>query len=70
MELGDSDKLQVGQFALAIGTALGEFRSTVTTGVVSGLSRGLSENFSNVIQTSAAINPGNSGVRWLILRGR
>lgn len=61
VELGDSDKLQVGQFALAIGTALGEFRSTVTTGVVSGLSRGLSENLSNVIQTSAAINLGNSG---------
>lgn len=67
--LGDSDKLQVGQFALAIGTALGEFRSTVTTGVVSGLQRGItagsplegSEQLNNVIQTSAAINPGNSG---------
>jgi serine protease Do len=69
VELGDSDKLQVGQFALAIGTALGEFRSTVTTGVISGLSRGItagspyegSEKLNNVIQTSAAINPGNSG---------
>ena len=69
VELGDSSKLQVGQFALAIGTALGEFRSTVTTGVVSGLSRGItaggpmsgSEKLDNVIQTSAAINPGNSG---------
>lgn len=69
VEMGDSSKLQVGQFALAIGTALGEFRSTVTTGVVSGLSRGItagsplegSEKLDDVIQTSAAINPGNSG---------
>lgn len=69
MELGDSDKLQVGQFAIAIGTALGEFRSTVTTGVVSGISRNItagspfegSEELNNIIQTSAAINPGNSG---------
>lgn len=69
VELGDSSNLQVGQFAIAIGTALGEFRSTVTTGVVSGLGRGItagtpfegSEKLENVIQTSAAINPGNSG---------
>lgn len=68
--LGDSTNLQVGQFVVAIGTALGEFRNTVTTGVVSGLGRGItagdefageSENLSDVIQTSAAINPGNSG---------
>lgn len=70
VELGDSNNLQVGQFAIAIGTALGEFRSTVTTGVVSGLGRGITagtpmsigtEKLENVIQTSAAINPGNSG---------
>jgi len=70
VEMGDSDKLQVGQFAIAIGTALGEFRATVTTGVVSGLQRGITaggqfsgdaEKLDNVIQTSAAINPGNSG---------
>lgn len=69
-ELGDSSKIQVGQYALAIGTALGEFRSTVTTGVVSGLGRGITagspfegsvERLDNVIQTDAAINPGNSG---------
>lgn len=68
--LGNSDNLQVGQFVIAIGTALGEFRNTVTTGVVSGLGRGItagdqfqgsSEQLNNVIQTSAAINPGNSG---------
>lgn len=69
VELGDSGNLQVGQFAIAIGTALGEFRSTVTTGVVSGIGRSItagglgtgSEQLSNIIQTSAAINPGNSG---------
>lgn len=61
VELGDSSKLQVGQFVIAIGTALGEFKNTVTTGVISGLSRGITENIQNVIQTDAAINPGNSG---------
>ena len=69
-QLGDSDKLKVGQFVMAIGTALGEFRHTVTTGVVSGLGRGITaggpfggeaEQLDNVIQTDAAINPGNSG---------
>ena len=70
LDLGDSDLLKVGQFALAIGTALGEFRHTVTTGVISGLGRGIQagdgfggmvEELDNVIQTDAAINPGNSG---------
>lgn len=70
VELGDSSNLQVGQFVIAIGTALGEFRNTVTTGVISGLGRGISagdqlqgyvEQLDNVIQTDAAINPGNSG---------
>ncbi len=69
MELGDSANLKVGQFVIAIGTALGEFRNTVTTGVISGLGRGIvagspfegAENLENVIQTDAAINPGNSG---------
>ncbi|KKU63258.1 MAG: Protease Do [Candidatus Amesbacteria bacterium GW2011_GWA1_47_16] len=70
VELGDSENLKVGQFVIAIGTALGEFRSTVTTGVVSGLGRGINagspfagdvERLDNVIQTDAAINPGNSG---------
>src|SRR4030043_314111 len=70
VEMGDSDQLKAGQFVIAIGTALGEFRHTVTTGVVSGLGRGIPagspyegyvEQLDNVIQTDAAINPGNSG---------
>ncbi len=68
--MGDSSHLQVGQFVVAIGTALGEFNNTVTTGVISGLGRGIQagdgfqgyvEQLDNVIQTDAAINPGNSG---------
>jgi len=70
VEMGDSDNLKVGQFVIAIGTALGEFKNTVTTGVVSGLGRGITagsplegytERLDDVIQTDAAINPGNSG---------
>lgn len=70
VELGDSTNLKVGQFVVAIGTALGEFRHTVTTGVISGLGRGIQagnplegyvERLDDVIQTDAAINPGNSG---------
>lgn len=68
--MGDSGSLRVGQMVVAIGTAMGEFRSTVTTGVISGLGRGIKagslfegamEQLDNVIQTDAAINPGNSG---------
>ncbi|OGG23724.1 hypothetical protein A3A79_00765 [Candidatus Gottesmanbacteria bacterium RIFCSPLOWO2_01_FULL_43_11b] len=70
IEMGDSDKIKVGQMAIAIGTALGEFRNTVTVGVISGVGRGVTagspfegyvEKLDNVIQTDAAINPGNSG---------
>lgn len=72
LNLGDSDNLQVGQLVIAIGTPLGEFRQSVTTGVISGLGRGIEagssnpfegyvERLDNVIQTDAAINPGNSG---------
>lgn len=70
VELGDSTNLKVGQTVIAIGTALGEFRHTVTTGVISGLGRGITagsvyegyvEKLDDVIQTDAAINAGNSG---------
>lgn len=69
LSLGDSDDLRVGEPVVAIGTALGEFRHTVTTGVISGLGRGIVagngatmlESMEGIIQTDAAINPGNSG---------
>jgi serine protease Do len=67
--LGDSDKLKLGQSAIAIGTPLGEFTNSVTTGIISGLGRGITagspfsneEKLDGVIQTDAAISQGNSG---------
>ncbi|MCR4397775.1 MAG: trypsin-like peptidase domain-containing protein [Firmicutes bacterium] len=63
-EFGDSDKLQIGELAVAIGNPLGmEFNSSVTQGVISGLDRTLKigEETFRLIQTDAVINPGNSG---------
>ncbi len=77
--LGDSSQIQVGQFAIAIGNALGQFNNTVTTGVISGLGRvvqagdpfgGYQETLDNLIQTDAAINPGNSGGPLLDIDGK
>jgi serine protease Do len=77
VELGDSDTLELGQTAIAIGNALGEFRNTVSVGVISGLARtvtasggGLTETIHGVIQTDAAINPGNSGGPLINLMGQ
>jgi serine protease Do len=76
--LGDSNNLKLGQLVIAIGTPLGEFRNTVTSGIISGLGRGITagspfegyvEKLDNVIQTDAAINPGNSGGPLLNSRG-
>lgn len=68
--LGDSKTLNVGQQVMAIGNALGQYQNTVTVGVVSGLGRSITasdgsgyntETLSDMIQTDAAINSGNSG---------
>ena len=68
-KLGDSGEVDLGQTVVAIGNALGTFQNTVSTGVISGLSRfihamdfaGHAEQLRGLIQTDAAINPGNSG---------
>jgi serine protease Do len=78
VDLGDSANLKVGQTVIAIGNALGEFRNTVSTGVISGLARTVtaggagfgSEQLVGVIQTDASINSGNSGGPLLNLAGQ
>lgn len=78
LSLGDSDNLQIGQTVVAIGNALGEYRNTVTKGIISGLARtiqagdnrGLAETIENTIQTDAAINFGNSGGPLINLAGQ
>lgn len=70
VSLGNSDKLEIGQLAIAIGDPLGTFVGTVTTGIVSGTGRsidvrdpqtGSAVHLTGLIQTDAAINEGNSG---------
>src|SRR5271154_2610638 len=69
--MGDSDRLQVGDFVLAIGNPFG-LGQTVTSGIVSALGRsGLGiEGYEDFIQTDASINPGNSGGPLVDLQGR
>ena len=75
--LGNSSGLQIGQTVIAIGNALGEFRNTVSVGVISGLGRTITasdggafvETIEDVIQTDTAINRGNSGGPLLNLAG-
>ncbi|MBI4138355.1 MAG: trypsin-like peptidase domain-containing protein [Candidatus Wildermuthbacteria bacterium] len=77
VSIGNSDSLQIGQTVVAIGNALGEFRNTVSVGVISGLGRTVTaagdnnflETLEDIIQTDAAINPGNSGGPLLNLAG-
>jgi serine protease Do len=79
LELGDSDKIELGEQVLAVGNPLGEFHDTISAGIVSGLSRfiaayrGFSQEtarLKGLIQTDAAINPGNSGGPLVNLEGK
>lgn len=77
IKIGDSSGIQIGQGAIAIGNALGQFSNTVSVGIVSGLGRtvsasgsgGFSEILEDIIQTDAAINVGNSGGPLINLKG-
>ena len=77
-ELGDSDTVQIGQWAVAIGNpfgfAVGSSEPTVTVGVISALDRaihaGQERQYTNLLQTDAAINPGNSGGPLVDLSGK
>jgi len=79
LKLGDSSKATLGESIVAIGNSLGIFRNTVSSGIVSGLSRSIRAQVSpkspmqemrGLIQTDAAINPGNSGGPLLNLSGQ
>ncbi len=78
IKMGEAKNIKLGQSVIAVGNALGEFQNTVSTGVVSGLSRfiaassdvmGHQERLRGLIQTDAAINPGNSGGPLVDLEG-
>lgn len=79
VEMGTAKNIELGQTVVAIGNALGEFQNTVSTGVVSGLSRlitaitdfeGHQQRLRGLIQTDAAINPGNSGGPLVDINGK
>jgi serine protease Do len=79
LTLGDSDKIQQGQTVIAIGFSLGEYKNTVTKGVISGIDRQISATdysigetsvIDGAIQTDAAINQGNSGGPLINLSGQ
>jgi 2-alkenal reductase len=63
--IGESDALKVGQLVIAIGSPLGTYSNSVTSGIVSAKGRSITtdnnQTLTNLIQTDAAINPGNSG---------
>lgn len=79
LELGNSKGIELGEGVIAIGNALGEFHDTVSSGIVSGLSRYIqatnhmtqqAERLRGLIQTDAAINPGNSGGPLVNMEGK
>ncbi len=69
--MGDSDKLSVGEDVIAVGNPLGELGGSVTNGIISALDREISVNGveMNLLQTNAAVNPGNSGGGLFNMRG-
>lgn len=76
-QLGDSRSLRIGQKVIAIGNALGQYQNTVTSGIISGTGRPVTarsganlETLTDLIQTDAAINSGNSGGPLLNLQGQ
>lgn len=73
-QLGDSDSLKIGETVIAIGSALGDFKNTVTEGVISAVGRSLDTgngySLENMLQTDAAINHGNSGGPLVNLSGQ
>ncbi len=79
LDMANSDKIEIGEEVMAVGNALGEFTDTLSTGIVSGLSRYItafggienqSQNLRGLIQTDAAINPGNSGGPLVNMQGQ
>ncbi len=79
LKLGDSSQVEIGEEVIAVGNVLGEFYDTVSSGIISGLSRYIqpgnklslySEKLRGLIQTDAAINPGNSGGPLVNMEGK
>jgi serine protease Do len=79
LELGDSNKIDLGETVIAVGNPLGEFEDTISAGIVSGLSRKITAyggipfkttSLRGLIQTDAAINPGNSGGPLVDMEGK
>ncbi len=78
ISLGDSDDVELGETAIAVGNALGIFRNSVSAGIISGLGRSIraasepnapQQELRGLLQTDAAINPGNSGGPLVNLNG-
>ena len=79
LKMGSSKDVEIGEEVVAVGNALGEFQDTVSSGIISGLSRFIQANdhmsketarLRGLIQTDAAINPGNSGGPLISMQGQ